>query len=132
MTDADYSSTRCDARGTMHTVPCTRYYAHGTLNQWPSYSQEQHVAIHAREELARHQMERAQVAAKLEAKDGEVAELKEASNNLQERVSRLLGCMDKQQKALLRKVTRDVRQCRMLGCNVTPARIARPIVVGFQ
>ena len=74
----------------MHTVPCTRYYAHGTLNQWPSYSQEQHVAIHAREVLARHQMERAQVAAKLEAKDREVAELKEASNYLQERVSRLL------------------------------------------
>ena len=132
MTDADYSSMRCYARGTMHTVPCTRYYAHGTLNQWPSYSQEQHVAIHAREVLARHQMDRAQVAAKLEAKDGEVAELKEASNNLQERVSRLLGCMDKQQKALLCKVTREVRQCHMLGCNVMPTRIARPIVVGFQ
>ena len=69
-------------------------------------------------------MERVQVAAKLEAKDGKVAELKEASKNLQERVSSLLGCIDKQQKALLCKVKRDVRPCRVLGCNVTAAKIA--------
>ena len=141
MTDPDYSSMKCHAQSTMHTVLFVWYYAHGTMHtvlctRYPlplAFVVPGATCCNSCTGGAGTAPDRASPGCCIAGSQGwrgyraKGGKQKPAGDGIQP-----VGMHGKQQKALLHKVLWDVRPCHVLSCNVIPAKVAWPIVVGFQ